>query len=91
MMVGAWHSVWMAYPISKTRFPDFKAGLSFFNALCLPPSSKLVAAVNLRVKCNNKCQESSVVGFLRTDAVVSGSNALSANVSLRVRRVISSL
>ena len=37
------------------------------------------------------CQDSSVVRFLHTDPMVSGSSPTSAKLSLRVRRVASSL
>ena len=38
-----------------------------------------------------KCQDSSVMRFLRIDPVVSGSSPTSAKLSLRARRVASSL
>ena len=45
----------------------------------------------LREVISVRCQDSSMVGFLRTDSMVSGLSPTSAKLSHRVRRVASSL
>ena len=87
--------------------PSFKSKINKLDLTSLPPSLSLSSFVGAsfrtpwpfpNTKCMNRyhwpygwCQDSSMVRFWRVDPMASGSSPTSAKLSLRVRRVASSL